>query len=418
MLDVVQASHAFNMFRIIKELFGSFAPYFYRFKARTDIDKIVEDFFGAELSTEKIIKTSGVLSAYSCCSSEMIYRPIVPGSATETITAREYARSEGKLQRKVNLQITNEYLSVPVAKLNDIVIGGNKESARIAWLYPDDCTGLIFSPKKNEDGNPPDFGTELKVGDSQKPIPVLLPISGRFDHCLGKKVTVIASVSAADSMMVTSLTESLDQFRISFLSRCLRPFEDIRNCLALDVRPDGCLIQEIEPISTFLAVIGVQGAIEVAGLLENEYDDLFVATVDSIPDRAGMGPLRGWGDQRHPDVYSIISTGSLRWLYHQGTNFISAYHTVDLVDREDTVRKIAELSAHWQAWQKKARKEISISIRRDAKIRPVLLWDSSKAKMFNPGGLQLPPGIERKILSENPGIRKTVDWLRLGTGNS
>jgi hypothetical protein len=115
-------------------------------------------------------------------------------------------------------------------------------------------------------------------------------------------------------------------------------------------------------------------------------------------------------------VYGVVSNGALRWTFDSESYSIAAYTEVNVVDREAVTRSTAELTHHWQAWQKRARHAIERAIGSSAKIRPLFVWDPAKITMFHAGGLQLPSRLETELYSRIPELRKTIDWLRVGTG--
>lgn len=409
--------------QLITKLIGvinSLRPLIARFRSRTDLDRFAEEFFAGDLVPGAGIRVRGVLCPYNCSIPALAYKPWVAAAVDERVEGYEVESATGRVMKRVTLSVPKQTLSPPVSRLNDVKLADGTD-ARIAWLYPEGFTGLLFDVQAPAADSAPFLDTSgfadlLTVRPEQQPVLCLLPISGKYDVLFGSTVEVVGEVIAADSQLAALLTDSLDQFRLAFFSRCICPFEGSSLCLAIDLRGPVAYLRRISHLDNLDVVIGVQALIEIADLTDDETSRAFVAAADTIPDRAGLGPLRAIGDQSPQGVLSVLSTGDIRWVFDQNAQAIAAYSQVNLADREQTLRSITELAHHWQAWQKHARQAIQSAVGRSARIQPLFVWDSEKFHLFHPDGLRLPPRLEAQLFDRDPAIRKAIDWLRVGTG--
>lgn len=398
-------------------LFQSLTPLAARFKARIDLEKLTEDFFAGDIVAGSRVRVRGVLFPYTCILPPVAYAPQIVGSATEHVKGSTLDPNTGLTNVTVELSTGAKTLSPPVNRFNDVGLADGTR-ARIAWLYPEHFNGLIFDhlPSMPEGQSAEDLrSVAFSIKREQQPVLCLLPTTGQHDSFYGSCVDAIGSVAAADPQIASLLTESLDQFRTDFLSRCIRPFEATSLCLAVDLRGTDAHANRVSWVDELRVVIGVQAVIEISGATKDETAQIVVAAIDAVPDRAGMGPLR-MIRYNSEAVYSVISNGDLRWTFDEQASAIAAYREVNMADREDVTRATAEIAHHWQAWQKHARGAIQSAIGRSPKIRPLFVWDPGKFAMFNPGGLQLPRQLEAQLYDSNPAFRRAVDWLRVGTG--
>jgi hypothetical protein len=417
-VNIETIASALKLVAFLKKAFTSLAPIATRLRAITDIEKLADDFFSGESRVGSKIRLRGILFPYACSVPNFAYRPRVMGSAQQTIKGNQFNPKTGRMEVSFQVTMPQQALSPPASRLNDVtLIDGSK--ARIAWLYREDFNGLIFQqeyPVMTAGSAAPSPADVLRVAENQQPILCLLPVDGSYDSRMCKIVEVAGDVFAAEPVLISPLGSSLDQFQLAFLSRCIRPFENGWACLALDLRGQAASVTSISNASTLNVVIGVQGLIDAGDLTDIQRKKFFVACADAIPDRAGMGPLRAISDPVPKGVSGIISAGEIRWVFDENAVAMGAFKTVNLADREETVRSFTQLSAHWQAWQKHARRDIAKILRFDALIRPIFVSARLKFRLFHEGGLQLPPRIEQKLFHQDAAIRDAVDWLAVGTG--
>jgi hypothetical protein len=350
------ASTALGILAKLKDLFSSLAPIRLRFSARGDLDRLVEDFFAGDVLPGLGIRVRGVLSPYSCSVPAVAYKPFVVGSSTERAMKYRSDPGSGLLVAEIELSTSTIALSPPVVRFNDLLLADGT-SARLGWLYPENFEGLIFDQQpistSGEQAPRVTAAEVFRVERKQLPVLCLLPTDGSRDSFFGSVIEVVGRVAAADVKIATLLLGSLDQFSTNFLSRSIRPFEETSLCLAIDLRASSSGVQRISEIDRIAAVIGVQGLVEVTGAGPSEGEKIFTAATDAIPDRTGMGPLRGIGDVGTPGVVGIVSNGKIRRVFDNNSSAIAAYLEVNFADREQTVRSISELAHHWQAWQKR-----------------------------------------------------------------
>jgi hypothetical protein len=308
------------------------------------LEKLVEDFLAGDVLPGAGIRARGVLCQFSCSIPEVAYTPWVTGTASERIKGRSVDPKTGRELIQAELLLTKKTLSPPVNRLNDVVLRDGS-GARIGWLYPDGFTGLVFGQKSGIAGQgimPADVFT---IKPEQQPVLCLLPTNGQHDSLYGCAVETVGRVVAADPETVAMLSGSLDQFRIEFLARCIRPFEATSMCLAIDLRDRISRVTRRALIDKLNMVIGVQALVDVPGARENERDQIFVAAVDAVPDRAGLGPVRAFSHSVPPGVYSIVTRGGISWVFDQTASTIGAYREVNLADREETVRSSGACSS-------------------------------------------------------------------------
>lgn len=409
-------SEALRLLLNVRDLFRSLVPFAARFKARTDLEKLTEDFFAGDIVAGSRVRVRGVLFHYSCFLPPVAYTPRIFGSAVEDVKSSTLDANTRKLTNTVELTMKAKFLSPPVNSFNDIELA-DKTRARIAWLYPEHFNGLIFDELSStcRDQSAGDLRSVIfSIKREQQPVLCLLPTTGQHDSLYGSRVDAVGSVTAADPQIASLVTGSLDQFRTDFLSRCIRPFEATSLCLAIDLRGTDAHVDRVSRVDELRVVIGVQAVIEVPDIKTDEASKMFVAAIDAVPDRAGMGPLRAWTHGER--IFSVISNGDIRWVFDNKAFAIAAYREVNMGDREDVTSSTAELAHHWQAWQKHARAAIQSVVGRRPTIRPLFVWDPRKIAMFNLGGLQLPRQLEAQLYDRNPALRRSVDWLRVGIG--
>jgi len=414
MTDALNAvSAALGLTAKVGDLLRSLYPVAARLKPRIDLEKLAEDFFQGDILSGAFVRVRGVLFPYNCLVIPVAYAPLIVGSSAERVKSSIFDTASGKSRIRAEVSMTLQTLSPPVLRFNDIELN-DQTQARIAWLYPEHFNGLIFERYSAErelyDLN--ELREILSIRSEQRPILCLLPTTGQYDF-YGKCVEATGMIRAADPQIASLVSGSLDQFRTDLFSRCIQPFEDGSSCLAIDLR-EGAQVKIVSQMHELGVVLGVQGVIELPDATTGELLGLMNVALDAVPDRTGMGPLRalGFGGE----TASVLSNGDVRWMFNRNALTVAAYREVNMVDRENVTRSTAELVHHWQAWQKRARSAVQSAIGRVPSIRPLFIWDPTKITMFNSGGFQLPRRLEAQLFNADPGIRKAIDWLCVGTG--
>lgn len=405
----------FTLVGNLKRVLTSLVPLVLRLKGVTDTDKLVEEFFATERATGSKICLRGVLFPYSCSTPPIAYCGPVMGCAKETVKGRSFDLKTRRLLEKREVKMKPERLSPPGTIFNDVLFQDTTK-ARIAWLYPENFTGLIFDEQPAAAGATRTTHELFQVKPEQKPILCILPVNGQYDSCFGKVVEITGAVVAADRSVSDMLFKSLDNFRLAFLYNCIRPFDNYHVCLALDLRGCDASVRTISSAGKLDVVVGVQGLIEIENLKPDETQQVFIQAADSVPDRSGMGPLRAVSDSTASGITSLLSAGDIRWIFDANVCAIAAYKTVNFAEREEAFRATTELAHHWQGWQKHARQAIRKTLGREPIIRPVFVSDPKRISLFHPDGLKLPPRVEAELFSYDPSIRGTIDWLSVGIG--
>jgi hypothetical protein len=193
-----------------RSLLSSLMPLATRFKGRLDLEKLTEDFFAGDIITGSRIHIRGVLFQYSCILPPVAYTRHIIGSTTEQLKSSPFDTNSGKIFNKIELSTITQTLSPPVIRFNDVDV--IKNSARIAWLYPEHFHGLIFDdlpPTHDERQSAGELQSVINVRREQQPVLCLLPITGEYDSFYGSCVDMVGSVAAADPQIASLINESL-----------------------------------------------------------------------------------------------------------------------------------------------------------------------------------------------------------------
>lgn len=315
------------------------------------------------------------------------------------------------------MKTKSEALSIPALYHNQIQLEDGSV-AKILWLYNESNNGLLLPLKgKKLDAN--HLEDLFEITNSDRPIPVLVDVDQNLSQYLYKRVKIQGKVVTTSSKHFEALPETLNPFLINYLGNCFRPFSNNDGFLAMDLRRPLGKIESLETIvKPFPIIYTVQGIISVDIDKANKklHDLLLRICFDAIPDRQGMDPaVSSMGQQSH-NVYSILTIGEINWQFiHEPLTF-AAYVNIDAANTYDYQSKLTKLAYHWQVWQKNCRLAIRKTFSIEPKIRPLICSNSSNEKQFHPNGLQLPTEIEQKLLSQEPSLRRSIDWLGISTG--
>ncbi len=279
--------------------------------------------------------------------------------------------------------------------------------------------GLVFNPIEKKGLVRNNICEIFGIQNKDKPIPILTSLDFP-NHLLYKTVKIIGSVYTSPIELFQQFSSETDSFFLDYFSNCFRPFSNQDGILAIDARPPKGKIDKLQDnLIPFKIIYTVQGSIELPEEFhEKSKSDLIMnECIDSIPDRQGLGPIRSIGDQ-HNNTYSIVSLGDTFWQRDKNNSGMAGFKELDLSDHSYNQAKLSELASNWQVWQKTARKRIREKFGVEAKIRPLICSNSKHEKTFHPNGLQIAKSVEDKLLSINPEIRKSIDWLGISTGKT
>lgn len=372
------------------------------------IGNVADSFYAGTLDHGSKYKLTGVLSPYVLSTNQLAYRPIVSGRTREEIKGQGFDPVAGRPFVRVNVTSSSICLPVPAVQLPTVAMSEG-EPARIVWLYPRTFDSFVL-PRTDHDGPVYAPLEAFAVAEQHRPIPCLVPPSAVVKGIFGREVEIQGYPVAAPPSVTASLMERLDPFSLNLFSHCIRPFDAESRIFAIDLRSSDSEIRTIGDTRDFPMVISVQGTISV----DADIEGWVAAVVDAIPDRSGMGPLRGM-QFRGGGPWSILSDGDLRWVIDSDRGAIGIYASVD---QGSFSAGAAAMVGHWQAWQRRARKAVRDATGREIKIAPLQAWDQEKLPLFHPDGFVLDPELEARVCSTDASVREGIDWLRVASGRS
>jgi hypothetical protein len=381
---------------------------------KIDIYDLIEKYFALQAVPKGKTKLTGRLSNYILSNNFPIYTPAHLKGVKQT-SIEEYSLHHKAVANKINMELCVKALSIPAISFQPIELS-DKSTARLLWLYPLDCEGLVFNAKMGEGLVRDNLCEIFGIGNNHKPIPIL--VDQDFpNHFLYKNVEIIGSIYTSPIDLLKQFSLDTDTFVLNYYSNFFRPFSGQDGVLAIDSRKQQGYIKQLgNEKKPFRIIYTVQGLIEMPeNFPDKHFTNLAVECMDSIPDRQGLGPIRNVGDQ-HNNTYSIVSIGDTFWQTDKNYSGLAAFQEIDLTDTSYNQAKLAELATNWQVWQKTARKRIREKFGTEPKIRPLICSNPIHEKSFHPNGLQIPKYIEDKLLNEDMEIRKSIDWLGISTG--
>jgi len=414
--DISVISAVLNIFLKLKDAFLALKKS-NLFLKETDIHDLIERFFSLEQLPKGDVILVGKLSNFTLTNNFPVYSPVRSVETGQKIKRQVFNKKAGKFQDAIEVSTKMAALNIPAIAHNNIQLEDGSY-AKILWLYNEQNTGLLLDQK----GNKLDANDILKLYDvknTDRPIPVLVDINFPTHQFLYRKVRIKGRIVTANTIHFENLSNSLNPFLINYMGNYFRPFSGNEGMLAIDLRsPHGTIERLEDNAESFKIIYSVQGIVDVGKAIdEKSAKDFLVRTsLESIPDRQGLEKgVTSFGHQAHP-VYTILSIGDINWQFIHEPLTLAAFIEIDVSDAYDSQSKIAKLSHHYQVWQKQCRSLIRKRFYIEPKIYPIICSNSAHKIQFHPNGLQIPIELEKKILSHDPMLRKSIDWLEISTG--
>jgi hypothetical protein len=415
-VDISAITSFLNLFLKIKDAFLSLKKS-NLFLKETDMSDLIEKYFSLEQLPKGDVILTGKLSNFTLTNNFPVYSPVKTVETGQKIVNQQFNRKTGKFQDAIQISTKMKALNIPSICHNNISLDDGS-SAKILWLYNEQNNGLIL----DQIGNKLDANNILSLYDvktTDRPIPVLVDVNFPSHQFLYRKVKIKGRVVTASSTHFEILSNSLNPFLINYMGNYFRPFSGNEAILAIDSRTPNGKIDNLEKnAQPFNLIYSVQGIVDVGNIVEGKSakDLLIRSCIECIPDRQGMlKEVSSFGYQGHP-VHTILSMGDIDWQYiHEPLTF-AAYIEIDASNVYDYQSKIAKLSHHYQIWQKQTRALIRKRFNLEPKVYPLICSNSTNKIQFHPNGLQIPPDLEKVLLSHDPRLRKSIDWLEISTG--
>jgi hypothetical protein len=414
--DLSGITGVFNLFLKLRDAFLALKKS-NLFLKETDIYDLIEKYFALEQLPKGDVILFGKLSNFTLTNNLPVYSPVRTVETDQRVKKQVFNKELGKLQNEVEVITKMSALNIPAISHNTILLEDGS-SAKILWLYNEQNDGLILDQKgKKLDANDLLSLYDIKVTD--RPIPVLVDVNFPSHQYLYRKVKIKGRVVTANASHFETLSASLNPFLLNYMGNYFRPFSNNEAFLALDLRNPYGTIENLEKkAQPFNFVYSVQGVVDVGNAIEGKTakDLLIRYCLESIPDRQGMEKeISSFGYQAHP-VYTILSIGEINWQYIHDPLTFAAFIEIDASNVYEYQSKIAKLSHHYQLWQKQCRALIRKKFYVEPKIYPIICSNSANKTQFHPNGLQIPIELEKQLLSHDPMLRKSIDWLEISTG--
>jgi hypothetical protein len=385
------------------------------FAKKIGVSDLVEKYFALDSLPEGRLIVQGRLSNYTLSNHIPIYTP-AHLKAVREVKSQEFSIEQGRFVDKISLELRAKGLSVPSISHKAVEMK-DRSHAKILWLYPETCNGLVFEAAANKGLIRNDLCDVFKIGPNEKPIPILVD-TGLTNIILHKTVEITGIPTVAPIEFFEQFANGTDNFVLDYFSNCFRPLSTREGVFAIDARkPAGRIRLMREEGGPFKIIYTVQGLIEIPdiSLGDRLSEEIMTECIDAIPDRQGLGPARFFGDESN-ESFSIASIGNTVWQKPGDNSGIAAFTEIDLLDAAYSQASLTELVNNWQVWQKNARQRIRTKFGFEPKIRPFFCSNSDHDKSFHPNGLRVPNSLERQMLDENPEIRKSIDWLGISVG--